>query len=429
MKKILGDTLWLCIDSFVCNPPAEQQIFLHHDTLDQIRMTTENTQIRFLILTLCSEHGFDKSFLANIEKLLQEIKIQSPYVEIFMIMNSWFRPVLSDQFAKNKNIKEVLYLDFFMIRVWYYLAIKQISSIAPSWKTSNKKILFLTGQPSRSHRIRLLYKILQTALSDSLEWSLTIPDKIKFQECRKLLDDISDDEFSDLVNKQKSPDGNKIIGGGGIPYYGDDLYDTALFQIISETDFDRLYFDTPWITEKTWLPIINRRPFIIAGDFYTLDHLEDMGFNTFREFLPVSNYDNPDRAEFLEYGSSAKRRGPIVTQTQKKQWKIFYSEMKDPDWPEDLSFDDASNSSEETLTDLMQHYVPPIELISDIRLDAIVENALFWKENLKQYHVEIARQVEENHLRFMCLAEENFTNLIRFVEKHNICFDIDIFFA
>jgi hypothetical protein len=426
MKKILGDTLWLRIERFVGDPPAEQQIFLHHDTLDQIRTATENTQIRSLILTLCWEHGFDKSFLANIENLLQEIKTQFPHVEIFMILNSWFRPVLSAQFAKNKNIKEVLYLDFFMLRVWYYLAIKLISSIAPSWKSSNEKILFLTGKPSRIHRIRLLYKILQTDLRHILEWSFTIPDEIELQDCRKLLEDISDNEFSDLINKQKSPDGNKIIGTG-IPY-DDNLYDSSLFQIISETNFDRSYFDTPWITEKTWLSIINRRPFIVAGNFYTLDCLENMGFNTFREFLLVPNYDNPDLAEFLEYGSLAKRCGTTVTQLQKKQWKIFYSEMKDPAWPEDLSFDDANNSSEATLIDLMQHYVPPIESISDIRLDAIVENALFWKENLRQYQVEIARQVEENHLKLMSLAGENFTNLNRFVKKHEICFDIDIFF-
>jgi hypothetical protein len=52
-----------------------------------------------------------------------------------------------------------------------------------------------------------------------------------------------------------------------------------------------MFKDRAWVTEKTWLSIINRRPFIMAGDIGTLKKLKQMGFRTFEQYLKTPNYD------------------------------------------------------------------------------------------------------------------------------------------
>ena len=62
----------------------------------------------------------------------------------------------------------------------------------------------------------------------------------------------------------------------------------ALLYVVTETVFDYPY---PYISEKTWTPILNRRPFVILGACGTLARLKDMGFKTFAEFWDES-YDS-----------------------------------------------------------------------------------------------------------------------------------------
>ena len=45
------------------------------------------------------------------------------------------------------------------------------------------------------------------------------------------------------------------------------------------------------MTEKTFITIINKIPFILASDNGSLDKLKKMGFKTFENFLPVQDYD------------------------------------------------------------------------------------------------------------------------------------------
>lgn len=52
----------------------------------------------------------------------------------------------------------------------------------------------------------------------------------------------------------------------------------------------------PFITEKTWLGIIHRRPFVVAGPAGVLKRLHSMGFKTFNGFWDESYDDEPDTA-------------------------------------------------------------------------------------------------------------------------------------
>jgi hypothetical protein len=74
---------------------------------------------------------------------------------------------------------------------------------------------------------------------------------------------------------------------GGWPFDGQ-LYTDTSFRVVAETWRQNI----PWITEKTYITILNRHPFILAAPTGTLTHLQSLGFKTFTEYLPVKHYDS-----------------------------------------------------------------------------------------------------------------------------------------
>jgi hypothetical protein len=54
-------------------------------------------------------------------------------------------------------------------------------------------------------------------------------------------------------------------------------------HITSETDFDNS--STPFLSEKTWRPILNLQPFIYVGNYKSLEKLRSLGFKTFSPFI------------------------------------------------------------------------------------------------------------------------------------------------
>lgn len=61
----------------------------------------------------------------------------------------------------------------------------------------------------------------------------------------------------------------------------------SMFSVVSESGI----CDTDFITEKTWLPIYNKRPFIIFGPVGIHSKLKKMGFEIFEEYFDYS-FDN-----------------------------------------------------------------------------------------------------------------------------------------
>ena len=78
---------------------------------------------------------------------------------------------------------------------------------------------------------------------------------------------------------------------GGIPY-DPGLYANTLFSVVSECHCNTIDDRPPWLTEKTYIPILNNVPFIIAGDNGSLSSLKGLGFRTFEQYLPFPNYDS-----------------------------------------------------------------------------------------------------------------------------------------
>jgi hypothetical protein len=82
---------------------------------------------------------------------------------------------------------------------------------------------------------------------------------------------------------------------GGVPYdlcsLGRiDLWQKHFLNIVSETVF--YPWDTTFVTEKTWKPIVGMRPFIINGQTQIYQWLRNRGFRTFNQYwnqIPIES--------------------------------------------------------------------------------------------------------------------------------------------
>ena len=61
------------------------------------------------------------------------------------------------------------------------------------------------------------------------------------------------------------------------------FYENSYLHITSETDFET--GPTPFLSEKTWRPILNLQPFIYVGNYKSLEKLRSLGFKTFSPFI------------------------------------------------------------------------------------------------------------------------------------------------
>jgi hypothetical protein len=67
-----------------------------------------------------------------------------------------------------------------------------------------------------------------------------------------------------------------------------ELYITTYLHLVSETRFDT--GDYPFLSEKTFRPIMNLQPFLYIGNHHSLEKLHEMGFKTFHPYIN-ENYD------------------------------------------------------------------------------------------------------------------------------------------
>lgn len=234
--------------------------------------------------------------LDRINSLLNCIQMQLPGARIFLLLNSWWRHF--NHCVDLLPVTDVLYVDYFLYRTYREVVEFKQCAAAYRWPRNQEKFLFLTGVAGKIHRIRLLSKIINQKLIDRCQWSLRVPkdDSITRAGIHKCLPEMTVAELDDFLNRyQRSPDniyantdGHRHGGYGGLPY-DVTLYTKTSFSLVSESKFDNTVY--PWITEKTWKPILNHHPFIIAGDTNTLCQLHRKGFVTFEKFLPMPDYD------------------------------------------------------------------------------------------------------------------------------------------
>jgi Mn-dependent DtxR family transcriptional regulator len=269
-----------------------------------IDLLTENFDIKFqtisqsqldstefcVVLSYVWEKKNAKKLLTYINDIISKIRNRSLNVKILLILNSWF---------KCYNLSwpiPVVYIDYFLYQSYIKIVLEKRSQISNNWNNTASKFLFLTGKANKIHRIRLLHKLYKSnLLSNNCIWSLFYTDPL---ELSSLVPELSLDELDQfLKTHQRNPDNQKISWRGGNNLhvvecgmnYDTEMFTSTKFRVISETNFESV--KSPWITEKTWITILNSQPFIMASSTNTLARLRDMGFRTFEQYLKISNYD------------------------------------------------------------------------------------------------------------------------------------------
>ena len=238
-----------------------------------------------------------KSFVDKFYELTCCIKQISPNTNIELIIHSVHTNAIT--LLDLEHVSNVTFIDFYALAVWHRVYSLKLATPSPNWNLNKRKFLFLSGKPNKSNRIRLLFKFYQQGLLNYSTWSFHQTDELK-KECRKLLPELSDQAYNEFVEQHTcNPDSatvfksnsNSMVHCRPIPF-STSLYQDNVFQVISETSFVTNNLLLPFITEKTWLAILNRRPFIIASEVGLLTKLKQMGFRTFEQYLLDPEYHN-----------------------------------------------------------------------------------------------------------------------------------------
>lgn len=269
-----------------------------------------------MIVSIRAENiAFD---VKNTIKICQDILNQKPaHVFLTAFWENW-RPNQTlrwaDNFLKHNNIpvtwiinhwskddpgwktfkNPVIFFDFVLWRVYNEVLIKQKSKVNLKWNAEASQFLFLTGKPYKEQRIGLLHLLYKQNLLSRCNYSLFM-DPGMYEKSRKIIPELTDEEFAEFVIAHiRSPDNAPYVQQvgdmhcGGIPY-NEELYSNALFKIVSEATMDSF---PPYVTEKVWLTLLNRVPFVIAGDLHICKYLQSRGIKTFDEIFDIPTYDD-----------------------------------------------------------------------------------------------------------------------------------------
>ena len=194
------------------------------------------------------------------------------------------------------TVPNVTFIDNMPLGMYFQIYKQQLSLPNPAWIKDTGKFLFLTGKPTAPNRAPLLYKLKQRGLLNHAVYSFFVEDNMR-EPLRKYFPELSDAEYNNFVQStQCNPDGiqphiDRQAAGAfhycGVPF-DSKLYQTTSFRLISET----WRHGMSWVTEKTWLTIINQHPFIVAGAPGTLKMLKSKNLRTFENYLPMPHYDS-----------------------------------------------------------------------------------------------------------------------------------------
>lgn len=406
----MRSTVRSCIDSFTVLDDEDARALMQ-SRRDEILQTVK-AGARCVVLRLTQESNYNAQRFQLLQNLIDDVLALDPDIEVYVICNSYFRPFLSK--AKLSGVKDVLFLDYYLM--WVHCAVARgEATLADSWGTHRQRVLFLTGKSGKIHRVRLLHKLLRSELSEHLDWSFRVQDDHEQEICRQFLSDVDDQDFADFMRQQRYY--SQQLSPWGMPA-DFSMFDSARLQIISESQFD-CASGHPWITEKTWLAMINQCPFVMAGDLKALDHLERLGFFTFREFLPISNYDDPDQDFFLE-----SRKAELFTPQHRQHWRDFWQVIRDPSWPQDVDLEDIDQLPSHIQQEVSAHYQKPVMCWDELRLQAILDNAAYFYHNMSQFAGVISEQVKHNQRHAQRLGYLNLDLFNHFVQKYQLDLDL-----
>lgn len=182
------------------------------------------------------------------------------------------------------------------INFWLFFCIKDLERRniqRSSWNWYNEKGYFPTGDLSRANRIGFLKQLYDSNLLDNITWTFPTATKQKshiLYHFAQTPGGIPADfeKFFDYCCKNRFEDPESISafnhGQHYSPVFIVGYYPLSNFTILSET------YDGS-ITEKTWMTILNRHPFImVSPTTFAFTELTELGFKTFNNYLPYKDY-------------------------------------------------------------------------------------------------------------------------------------------
>lgn len=387
-----------------------------NNKFDEINDLLNSASYKTLVLTIVWETCDPIYWKDNFQQFLTQLKQLHNNLEIIIIFESWFSP-----FRLNfTSVDGVYYIDFWVYKVYESLIVQKTAESATEWNSDSQNILFMTGKPNKIHRTRLLYKLLKSEIKNCLVWSYGVNPQ-HADESLVYLNELSVDQQQEFLNlAQRDLDGElgSLKGHCGTTF-SSSIYKNSVLQIISETDFDRP-LSQPFITEKTWISIVNHRPFIVASELGHLTKLNKHGIRTFNQYLAIPNYDDPNLENFLEYKLDLYNGKQFSCTQEIDNWKLFYRNFKDPLWQDINSFDNIDQLPEYVQHELQLAYRPGCYSLGEIRLDAIVENASFFTKHLVEYAEQINEDVNHNFQIFLGLAKNAQKTLEDLQAKHQL---------
>lgn len=215
--------------------------------------------------------------------------------------------ILDGDFINLSHIKEeedIIYSNFFAL-VTYCQSSNRTQKVNKKWNYNSPLGLYTPGKLARPHRINLIAKLWKRNLLKSIKYSCQIlpneeqPLKEEFLK----YDDNTFEKFKKEVTSILDLDytGKQRFESNGYPY-DVRLYEDTSFSIITESDFawgiDGEVRWLPKLTEKTYKVMANKHPFIVCWYPGMIKKIEELGFKSFKEYLPFPNYNEiPDLHE------------------------------------------------------------------------------------------------------------------------------------
>lgn len=244
----------------------------------------------------------------------------------------------------------IMYIPYFAWKS-YCNIFNNMQSRNEVWNPSTNKALLLPGKTYKYNRIGLLYSFYQQKKLSNIQWSYYYDEQSKISSKNFLPTELSAIEYDSFINTVgKKLDDVPISMQNGSMHYVGFPYDVAMYSgtslsIVSETEDNRTDVDTQQCTEKLYRPILNKHPFIVAGNPYYLRNLKNKGYKTFENYLKIE-YDSCEHVW--------DRMNRVVENTE-----YFLTQLSDPSVAADVR------------NDIEHNYNLVIELTKKLDIDLI----------------------------------------------------------
>lgn len=360
------------------------------DDIDRFKQSwpTDST----VVLTLFWETREPDYWQEHLVHLLFWQKKHHPGQRIFLALNTWYRNWCWTDIQS--QVCDLIFVDFFLLYVWLLLDQYHLVQQNKKWNKQSNRFLFLIGKPQKTHRIRLLWKLSKTAALANADWSFYVSPN-QYDHCHSFIPELTKPQYDCFLNDYHRLIDVDQASIGCVDICGAaDIYQHYSFGVVSESDFDRLY-SYPWITEKTWLHIANRIPFITVGEHGTSKLLAELGIDCYSQYMAVPNFDQPDNSDYL---TPSKFWFEHVNQTP--GWSEFYQGIKDPTWPEE---NQLCSKHRTIVKEIKNRWHAPIQSDNEQRLNSAVTNVLYWSETA-EWKKKIGKVIDRNYKRYCELA-------------------------